>query len=385
MLAGRARRGRIIVLQSTGMKITQILAYRLDLPLREGGYSFSGGRSIRGYDSTIVRIETDAGITGFGEVCPLGPAYLPAYAQGVRAGIAELAPHLIGHDPTETGVTSRLMDRHLKGHAYVKSPIDMACWDILGKVAGVPVATLLGGRHGAAVQCYRAISQDTPARMAESVAFYRAEGYRRYQLKVGSEVATDIARIETVAAGLRPGEVLVADANTGWLTHEAARVVHAVRGIDLYIEQPCLGFEENLEIRRRTHHPFVLDESIDGIAALLRAHQARAMDAINIKISKLGGLTPARQVRDLCVAMGIAMTIEDSGGGDIATAAIAHLAHSTPEAFRFNCSDCNSYVALDYAEGAPRRVAGTIEAPAGPGLGVVPDMMLLGEPVVAVR
>ena len=367
------------------MKITRILAYRVDLPLKEGGYSFSGGRSIRGYDSTIVRIETDAGVVGFGEVCPLGPAYLPAYANGVRAGIAELGPHLIGCDPTDVGVMGALMDRHLKGHSYVKSPIDMACWDILGKVAGLPVSTLLGGRQGAAVQCYRAISQDTPERMAESVAFYRAGGYRRYQLKVGSDVATDIARIELVAAGLQPGEVLVADANTGWLSHEAARVVHAIRDIDVYIEQPCLGFEDNLDIRRRTHHPFVLDESIDSIAALLRAHGARAMDAINIKISKHGGLTIARQVRDMCVAMGLGMTIEDSGGGDIATAAIAHLAHSTPEAFRFNCSDCNSYVALDIAEGAPRRLDGTIEAPTGPGLGVSPDMKLMGEPVVAIQ
>src|SRR5215831_3499365 len=141
------------------MKIKRILAYQLDLPLREGGYSFSAGRSIRGYDSTILAVETDAGITGFGEVCPLGPAYLPAYAQGVRAGIAELGPHLIGHDPTELGVIGRLMDQRLKGHGYVKSPLDMACWDIVGKVAGLPVATLMGGRQGAAVQCYRAISQ----------------------------------------------------------------------------------------------------------------------------------------------------------------------------------------------------------------------------------
>jgi cis-L-3-hydroxyproline dehydratase len=366
------------------MKITRVLAYQVDLPLKEGGYSFSGGRSIPLYDSTVVALETDAGVTGYGEVCPLGPAYLPAYARGVRAGLAELGPHLLGQDPTDLGVVGLLMDRRLKGHPYVKSPIDMACWDILGKVAGLPVSTLLGGRQGQAVSCYRAISQDTPARMAESVAYYRAEGYRRYQLKVGGEVASDIARIERVAAGLRPGEVLVADANTGWLTHEAARIVHAVRDLELYIEQPCLGFEENLEIRRRTHHPFVLDESIDAIPALLRAHGARAMDAINIKISRLGGLTPARQMRDLCVALGIAMTIEDSGGGDIATAAIAHLAHSTPEALRFNCSDCNSYVARDIAEGAPRRIEGRIEAPTGPGLGVAPDVKLLGAPVVSV-
>jgi cis-L-3-hydroxyproline dehydratase len=366
------------------MKITRILAYRVELPLYEGGYSFSGGRSIKTYDSTVVRVETDADVVGYGEVCPLGPAYLPAYAAGVRAGIAELGPHLIGQDPTQIGVMSRLMDRHLKGHPYVKSPIDMACWDILGRVADVPVSTLLGGRHGDAVECYRAISQDSPERMTESVAVYRAEGYRRFQLKVGSDVATDIARIEMVASTLKPGEVLVADANAGWLSHEALRIVDSVRDLDLFVEQPCLTYEANLEIRRRTRHPFVLDETIDSIDVLLRAHGDRAMDAINIKISKFGGLTVARQVRDMCVAMGIAMTIEDSGGSDIATAAIAHLAHSTPEAFRFNCSDCNSYVALDIADGGPRRVDGRMKAPTAAGLGVSPRLTLLGEPLVTV-
>ena len=77
------------------MKIERISTYQVDLPLHEGNYNWSGGKSVATFDSTVVRIETDAGITGFGEVCPLGPAYLPAYAAGCRAGIAELAPHLI--------------------------------------------------------------------------------------------------------------------------------------------------------------------------------------------------------------------------------------------------------------------------------------------------
>src|SRR5260221_8704797 len=134
------------------MKITRILVYQVDLPLREGSYSWSGSRRIDAYDATVVRIETDGGLVGYGEACPLGPAYLPAYAAGVRAGLRELAPHLLGHDPTEVGVISRLMDRHLKGHPYVKSAIDIACWDILGRTAGLPVATLLGGRFGEAVE-----------------------------------------------------------------------------------------------------------------------------------------------------------------------------------------------------------------------------------------
>src|SRR4051812_46553120 len=86
------------------MKIKRILVYKIDLTLREGGYSYSSGPSIRSYASTIVRIETDQGLIGYGEVCPLGPAYLPAYAAGVRAGITELGPHLIGLDPTAVGV-----------------------------------------------------------------------------------------------------------------------------------------------------------------------------------------------------------------------------------------------------------------------------------------
>jgi cis-L-3-hydroxyproline dehydratase len=115
------------------MKIQTIAAYRVDLPLHEGSYKWSGGKSVTVFDSTVVRVETDTGIAGHGEVCPLGPAYLPAYANGVRAGIAELAPHLIGEDPRQLQRLNQRMDAALKGHPYVKSAIDIACWDILGK------------------------------------------------------------------------------------------------------------------------------------------------------------------------------------------------------------------------------------------------------------
>lgn len=366
------------------MKITRLLAYQVDLPLREGSYNWSGGKSVSVFDSTVLRIETDEGLVGHGEVCPLGPTYLPAYAAGVRAGLAELAPHLLGADPLLLGPLNRLMESRLKGHPYVKSAIDIACWDLLGQAAGLPVATLLGGRHGEDVALYRAISQEAPERMAEKVALYRAEGYTKFQLKVGGDPDADIARIRAVRAILQPGDVLVADANTGWLPHQAARVVRATQDLDIYIEQPCLSYEECLSVRRRTGHPFVLDESVDSLPMLLRAHADQAMDVVNIKISKLGGLTAARQVRDLCVAMGVAMTIEDSWGGDIVTASIAHLAHSTPEAFRFSATDFNSYVTMRIAEGAPERRRGRMEASTRPGLGVTPIPAALGAPVLTV-
>ena len=367
------------------MKISRILAYQVDLPLHEGRYNWSGGKSVGVFDSTIVQVETDEGITGYGEACPLGPVYLPSYAGGVRAGLAELSPHLIGADPTALGVLNRLMDSRLKGHPYVKSAVDMACWDILGKNAGQPVAALMGGADGEAVKLYRAISCETPEAMARRVSEYRKEGYTRFQLKVGNDPDTDIDRIIAVAEQLSSGERLVADANTGWLPHEAMRVVRAVKDVDVYIEQPCATYEECLSIRRHCDHPFVLDESIDGIGTLLRAHADGAMDVANLKISKFGGMTKTKLARDLCVEAGVAMTLEDTWGGDIVTAAIAHLAHSTPEAFRFTSTDFNSYVTVSIAEGAPQRVNGEMRASCSPGLGIEPKMEVLDDPVLCVE
>jgi L-alanine-DL-glutamate epimerase-like enolase superfamily enzyme len=367
------------------MKITRILAYRVELPLHETTYNWSGGKSVQVFDSTIVRVETDDGLVGHGEVCPLGPFYLPAYAEGVRAGLRELGPHVLGEDPRELAKLNRRMDAALKGHPYVKTGIDIACWDILGQAAGLPVCELLGGRYGDDVHLYRAISQESPDEMAAKVGRYRAEGYRRFQLKVGGDPDVDIERIRAVAAKLQPGDRLVADANTGWVQHEAIRVANAVRDIDVYIEQPCLTYEECLAVRRQIPHPFVLDENIDDINVLMRAKADLATDVVNLKISKLGGLTKTRQARDLCVSMGIAMTLEDSWGGDIATAAIAHLAQSTPTEFLFTTTDFNSYVTVSTAAGAPQRVNGRMAASTQPGLGIQPKMDVLGEPVVEVR
>jgi cis-L-3-hydroxyproline dehydratase len=367
------------------MKIRRITAHRVELPLHEGSYKWSGGKSVTVFDSTVVRIDTDEGVTGYGEVCPLGPFYLPAYANGVRAGIAELGPHLLGEDPRHLAKLNRRMDAALKGHPYVKSPIDMACWDILGKVTGQPVCTLLGGRYGEDFVLYRAISQESPEAMASRVAGYRAEGYRRFQLKVGGVPTVDVERIRAVAAQLQPGDRLVADANTGWLMHDALRVVRAVRDVDVYIEQPCLSYEECLAVRRHTDHPFVLDEVVDSIEMLVRGRADLAMDVVNLKISKFGGLTRTVQARDLCISLGIAMTLEDSWGCDIVTAAIAHLAHSTPPEFLFTATDFNSYVTVSIAEGAPRRVNGRMAAATGPGLGIVPRQEVLGKPVVVVE
>ncbi|RZW09257.1 MAG: mandelate racemase [Rhodobacteraceae bacterium] len=366
------------------MKITAIRAYQVDLPLKEGRYSWSNGNFVEVFDSTVIEVETDAGLKGYGECCPLGSAYLPAYALGVRSGLAELAPQVIGLDPRDLGVLNRHMDAVLRGHPYVKAGIDVACWDILGQATGLPVYQLLGGKAQEDIHLYRAISQIEPEAMAANVAGYRDEGYTKFQLKVGADADSDIERIRLSADEMRPGDVLVADANTGWTMHEAARVVNAVRDVDVYIEQPCPTYEECLVTRRRTSLPFVLDEVITGVDSLTRGLADGAMDVINLKISKVGGLTKARLMRDICIGAGIPMTIEDTWGGDIVTATIAHLAQSTPAEFAFSATDFNSYGTVDIADGAPKRVDGRMRASDAPGLGITPLMDVLGDPVLSV-
>ena len=272
--------GAVSVRQSklaTPAKITKIEAFRVDLPLLEGSYKWSGGNFVQVFDSTVVAVHTDLGVTGHGEVCPLGPAYLPAYAAGARTGIGELAPHLIGLDATEIAIVNDRMDRAMRGHPYVKSAIDIACWDILGKVSGLPITTLLGGRYGESFPLYRAISQESPKEMARKVAEYRSVGYTKFQLKVGGDPDTDIERIREVASQLEQGDVLVADANTGWTQHEAIRVADAVRNVDVYLEQPCASYQECLAVRRHTDRPFVLDETVDSLAMVVEGIRDQAM------------------------------------------------------------------------------------------------------------
>jgi L-alanine-DL-glutamate epimerase-like enolase superfamily enzyme len=363
------------------MKITKISVYQIDLPLKEGRYAWSNNNAVEVFDSTVVAVETDAGIVGYGECCPLGPAYLPAYAAGVRTGVREIAPRLLGLDPRELRVLNRHMDEAMRGHPYAKSAIDVACWDLFGKAIELPAYILLGGAEQAEVQLYRAISQESPEKMAAKVAAYRVEGYTKFQLKVGGDPNEDIERITACRHALASGDILVADANTGWTMHEAARVVAAVRDVDVYIEQPCRSYQECLAIRRRTPLPFILDEVIEGAQSLLVALGDGAMDIINLKISKVGGLTKAKEIRDLCISAGIAMTIEDTWGGDIVTAAIAHLSCSTPEEFLFSATDFNSYGLKTIAEGAPKRRHGRMAAADRSGLGIKPLVAELKAPV----
>jgi cis-L-3-hydroxyproline dehydratase len=364
------------------MRIARVDVYGYDLTYVHGTYVMSGGRAIESLASTVVRVTTDGGVEGFGETCPLGPAYLPAHADGARAALRELAPAMIGLDPREGAAVNDVLDSALLGHAYAKSAVDVACWDALGKATGTPVSVLLGGRRLASYPLYIAVPLGPAEQMAAYVEARRKEGIHRFQLKVGADPAEDAARVRAVLDATTDDDVVIADANGGWRLQDAVVAARLLEGLDrVFLEQPCPTLEECVHVRRGTTLPMILDEVITDAGSFLRAFHAGAMEAVNLKISKVGGLTRARQIRELAETLGIRLTIEDTWGGDVVTAAVSHLAASVrPEAL-FTVSFMNDWTNEHIAGYEPRSKDGIGSAPDRAGLGVDVDVERLGAPL----
>ena len=366
------------------MKITRIDVYQKTLHLSDAIYSWSKGRSVEALDATFVKLTTDDGLSGFGECTPLGPAYMPSYAEGVRAGLRVLGPHMIGLDPREPKAVNLVMDSVMAGHEYAKTPIDIACWDLLGKAAGLPISTLLGARYVEEFPVYRALSQGSAEEMVASAAKFRAQGIRHFQMKVGGEADEDIARIRAVLDFAKREK-------PSWPTPTRDGLFTRLRGSStrfagekLYIEQPCATLAECLSIRARTDLPMVLDEIITSIPIFVDAYSRGALDVLNAKVSRWGGITKTAQIRDLAQALGVALDLEDAASSDVMSAAMAHLAGSTrPEAF-FTASIWNYRLRESVSPDSPKPVNGRVSVPRGPGLGITVDEEALGAPVFTV-
>ncbi|MEM7318087.1 MAG: mandelate racemase/muconate lactonizing enzyme family protein [Pseudomonadota bacterium] len=364
------------------MKISRISVYQIDLPLTEP-YFLSGGRlRFDLLDSTFVRIDTDAGISGWGEGCPWGHTYLPAHGPGVRAALHCLAPALIGLDPRSLDHVNRVMDHTLPGHPYAKSPLDIACWDILGQSSDMPLWQLLGGQDGVAVHVNSSISTGTPDQMVALIKRARASGYRTHSAKLGGrDPQTDIARIDAICDALLPGEFVTFDINRAWLPGVALQVLNAVDTM-AWIEQPCETIEQCAYVARNVRQPVLLDECLHDMGDHLSAWKMQACTGIKVKPNRLGGLTRARQVRDFALQVGWKMHIEDVGGSALADTAAIHLAASTPSEFHMDSWLCHAHLSVDPVPGqGARNQSGLAAPPSSPGLGVVPDDGALGKPV----
>ena len=205
------------------------------------------------------------------------------------------------------------MDAALRGHAYAKAAVDIACWDLLGRAPATPVSTLLGGVRAEDFPLYVAIPLGPVDEMVAHVRARHAEGVRRFQLKLGADPREDAARVRAVLDATGDDELVIADANGGWRLHDATVAARALEGLDrVLFEQPCPTLEECLIVRERTTLPMVLDEVIVDVQSLVRAYGA--IEAVNLKLGRVGGLTAAKRLRDLGVELGLRFTIEDSLG-----------------------------------------------------------------------
>ncbi len=367
------------------MKITRIRVFQTGLPYVGGAYVWGAGNAIETATASVVVIDTDAGLQGCGEFTPCGENYMVAHSEGVVALARLVAPHLLGEDPRQVGRIEQLMDHLVQGHGYAKAPFDAACWDILGQACDQPVWMLLGGKLTDGAPMYRVAPQKAVDETVVEMNAYRDQGYRQFQIKVGGDWATDIDRIRSTVPLLQPGEKAMADANQGWRVDNAIRVARATRDLDFILEQPCRTYEECQQVRRVAEQPMKLDECVTGIHMAQRIVADRGAEICCLKISNLGGLSKARRVRDYLVENRIPVVSEDTWGGEITSAVVAHFAASTPSEYLQNTTDLMNYNTRSTGIGGPESRNGKLYASDTLGLGVVPDFESLGAPVEEFR
>jgi cis-L-3-hydroxyproline dehydratase len=363
------------------MKITRIRVFQKDLPYSGGGLAIGDlsadrKRTFDTFNSTVVVIDTDDGIRGSGESCPWGPS-----DPGTLRAMPVLAEALLGQDPTDLHDIELRMDAAIGGQTYAKSALDIGCWDILGKSKGVPVYDLLGGKLTDGALLYRCVMEQEHEKIRAEIEQYRAAGYKYLKLRVGIEPEKDIALIRFAASIAEPGEVVYADANCRWTLPEAMKVVQAVEHLDVMIEQPCETYEDCMHVRANTDQAMKLDELVTDRSMAERIVQDQAADVACVKMSRVGGLTKARRIRDIFTGNGIKVVTECMMGGEIVSAAVSHFAASTPAALLYNTTDLHAYFTKSTGNPAPPTSNGRMYCHDGPGLGVEPDFDGLGDPV----
>jgi L-alanine-DL-glutamate epimerase-like enolase superfamily enzyme len=371
--------------RSRALKLVGLDCFGYELRYAHGEYIMSGGRAAVSQIGTLVRLRTDEGIDGWGEITPLGSTYLPTFAEGIRTALRFLAPNLMGLDPTNVSNLRRIMDATLMGHQYAKSAVDIACWDVRGKATGLPITALLGGVLQKDFPLYEAVPLGSPESMASFVERRISAGINRFQLKVGNDPRDDAARTRAVVKTATDDTIVIADSNGGWNLLDARIAMNSMADLPVFIEQPCRTTEDSVLASRDSRLPLVLDESIVTLSDVYEAKSSAGVSSINIKISRVGGLTSAALMRDVMQELNLMVSVEDMWGGDLITAAVSHLAASTRPESLLMTSFMNDWTDGHVAGYQPHSVNGRGSAPTGPGLGIEVDTSLLGEPLFSVH
>ncbi len=367
------------------MIIAAMSLYKVRYEMRRP-VTYSSVKGLTEVDSTIVELQSDTGLSGWGEVCPFGRTYLPAFAEGVRAALQVIGPEIPGCDATNIGALLGVMDRTVAGQPYAKSAVETALWDLLGQMSGLSVSALLGGVHGDRVPVPGGlISSTVPGELVAAMRDLRDRGYQHFSPKLSGTLSENLACVRALLDALEGDEYLLVDANGAWTRDDALRIADMLSGTPAYIEQPCRTYQECLEVARRTAVPLVLDEIMTEPSVLYQAWADGAIDGLKLKISRVGGLTQARRMTDFCAESGISVWVQEAAGGEIAQAAAGHLAVATAPRVMRGAVDLQVYNVQSLAHGGPAMEDGHLVVPQTPGLGVAPDRDRLGDPVAAFR
>ncbi|HTM48546.1 MAG TPA: enolase C-terminal domain-like protein [Bryobacteraceae bacterium] len=361
------------------MKITSVESIPVRVPIRERLAIRAKGGSHSVSPFLLVRIHTDEGVTGLGEV-----SCTPRWSGEDQVTAAHfidtiLAPLLTGQDPGEIGRLSLALGRALSGNPFTKAALEMALWDILGKAAGLPVYRLLGGKAREFVPTKWSVSGVEPGRAAEIAGWAVEQGFRAMKVKVGIDPAQDVARVRAVRDAIGPGVRLGVDANGAWDARTAVRMIGWLREFDIYfVEQPVPpgDIEEMVEVRRQAGIPVIADESVYTAQDAFTLLRAGGADALSAYVGKSAGIGGARQVAAVAEAARAGCTVGSNLEMGIGSAAMIHLAIATAgiTAEEFPCDIIGPMFYTDslLREALPIS-GGQARAPEKPGLGIELD------------
>ncbi|MGB7157846.1 MAG: mandelate racemase/muconate lactonizing enzyme family protein [Tepidisphaeraceae bacterium] len=364
------------------MRVTQIETLPIRVPIKPELAIRSGrGGSHVVSPFLLVKIHTDAGLTGIGEV-----SCTPRWSGEDQVSAAHFintyfAPALIGEDPTNVESATRKFASTVAGNPFTKSGVEMALWDLRGKAEGLPVYKLLGGAVREFVPTKWSVSGVEPARAAEIARWAVDQGFAKMKVKVGIESDGDVARVRAVRDAIGPDVKLGVDANGGWPTAEIAiETAKRLRdGAAIYfVEQPVPPGENDAlrAVREAVDLPLIADESVYTLQDAKLLARDRAADVFSIYVGKAGGIGPARAIADFAQSVGIGCTIGSNLELGVGSAAMTHLAIATAgiDAETYPCDIIGPLFYEDDVVREPLPIApGSARVNERPGLGVELD------------
>lgn len=322
--------------------------------------------------SAIIEIETDEGIVGYGEGAP-GILITGETLDGTVECIKMFEKELIGVDPTDIEKVHEIMDG-IAAHANsAKAAVDLACYDLLGKKAKLPLYKLLGG-HDSKVETDMTVGIDTPEIMGVKAKEAVSQGFNTLKIKVGMGNALDIERIETIRKNVGKDVKLRLDANQGWSAKEAVQMIHRLSDYDIeLIEQPVPyhDIEGLAYVTSQSPIPIMSDESCFDSKDALRLIKQRAVDIVNIKLMKCGGLYEAQKINSICEAAGVecmvGCMVEET---DLGVTAGAHLVAAKKNITRADLDATFALAETNFSGPVPLDATPILSLTEAPGLGL---------------